>query len=81
MVNEETLLFMSQIHEKDLGHITFDLVSIPHEVILGIPWLEKVNSSIDWNFRKITIGKEKSKKFTPKQRKTPMIEICKISQK
>ena len=47
MVKEETLLLMSQIHGKDLGRITFDLVSIPYEVILGIPWLEKVNPSID----------------------------------
>ena len=72
---------MSQIHGKDLGSITFDLVSIPHEVILGIPGLEKVNPSIDWNSRKITIGKEKSRKSTTKQGKTPIIEICKISQK
>ena len=81
MVKEETLPLMSQIHGKDLGCITFDLVSIPHEVILGIPWLEKVNPSIDWNSQKITIGKEKSKKSTPKQGKTLMIEICKLSQK
>ena len=72
---------MSQIHGKDLGRITFDLVSIQHEVILGIPWLEKANPSIDWNSQKITIGKKKSKKSTPKQGKTPIIEICKISQK
>ena len=81
MVKEETLPLMSQIHGKDLGRITIDLVSIPHEVILGIPWLEKVNPSIDWNSQKITIGKKKSKKSTPKQGKTPMIEICEISQK
>ena len=81
MVKEETLPLMSQIHGKNLGRITFDLVSISHKVILGIPWLEKVNPSIDWNSQKITIGKEKSKKSTPKQGKTPMIEICKISQK
>ena len=81
MVKKETLLLISQIHKKDLGRITFDLVSIPHEVILGIPWLEKVNPSIDWNSQKITIGKEKSKKSTPKQGKAPMIEICKLSQK
>ena len=81
MVKEETLPLMSQIHGKDLGRITFDLMSIPHEVILGIPWLEKVNPSIDWNSQKITIGKVKSKKSTPKQGKTPMIEICKLSQK
>ena len=81
MVKEETLPLMSQIHRKNLGRIIFDLVSIPHEVKLGIPWLEKVNPSIDWNSQKITIGKEKSKKSTLKQRKTPMIEICKISQK
>ena len=81
MVKKETLPLMSQIHGKDLGRITFDLVSIPHEVILGIPWLEKVNPSIDWNSQKITIGKVKSRKSTPKQGKTPMIEICKISQK
>ena len=81
MVKKETLPLMSQIHGKDLGRITFDLVSIPYEVILGIPWLEKVNPSIDWNSQKITIGKEKSKKCTPKQGKTPMIEICKLSQK
>ena len=81
MVKEETLSLMSQIHGKDLGRITFDLVSVPHEVILGIPWLEKVNPSIDWNSQKITIEKEKSKKSTPKQGKTPMIEVCKISQK
>ena len=81
MVKEETLPLMSQIHGKNLGRITFDLVSIPHEVILGTPWLEKVNPSIDWNSQKITIGKEKSKKSTPKQGKTLMIEICKLSQK
>ena len=81
MVKKETLPLISQIHGKDLGRITFDLVSIPHEVILEIQWLEKVNPSIDWNSRKITIGKEKSKKSTPKQGKTPMIEICKLSQK
>ena len=81
MVKEETLPLMSQIHGKDLGRITFDLVSISYEVILGIPWLEKVNPSIDWNSQKITIGKKKSKKSTPKQGKTPMIEICKLSQK
>ena len=49
IVKEETLPLMSQIHGKDLERITFDLVSISHEVILGIPWLEKVNPSIDWN--------------------------------
>ena len=81
MVKEKTLPLMSQIHGKDLGRITFDLVSIPHKVIFGIPWLEKVNPSIDWNSQKITIGKEKSRKSTPKQEKTPMIKICKISQK
>ena len=78
MVKKETLSLMSQIHGKDLEHITFDLVSISHEIILGIPWLQKVNPSIDWNSRKITTGKEKSSKSTPKQGKTPMIEICKI---
>ena len=81
MVKEETLPLISQIHGKDLGRIIFDLVSISHEVILGIPWLVKVNPSIDWNSQKITIGKEKSKKSTPKQGKTPMIEICKLLQK
>ena len=81
MVKEETLPLMSQIHGKDLERITFDLVSIPHEVILGIPWLEKVNPSIDRNSQKVTIEKEKSRKSTPKQGKTPMIEICKLSQK
>ena len=81
MVKEETLPLMSQIHEKDLRHITFDLVSISHEAILGIPWLEKVNPSIDWNSLKITIGKVKSRKSTPKQGKTPIIEIGKLSQK
>ena len=81
MVKEETPPLISQIHGKDLGRITFDLVSIPHEVILGISWLEKVNPSIDWISQKITIGKEKSRKSTPKQGKTPMIKICKLSQK
>ena len=41
MVKEETLPLMSQIHGKNLRRLTFDLVSIPHEVILGILWLEK----------------------------------------
>ena len=79
MVKKETLPLMSQIHGKDLGRIIFNLVSIPHEVILKIPWLEKVNPNIDWNSRKITIGKGKSRKSTPKKEKTPMIEICEIS--
>ena len=81
MVKEETPSLISQIHGKVLGRITCDLVSIPHKVILGIPWLEKVNPSIDWNSQKITIGKKKSKKSTFKQGKTPIIEICKLLQK
>ena len=81
MVKEKTVPLMSQIHGKDLGRITFDLVPIPHEVILGIPWLGKVNLCIDWNSQKITIGKEKLRKSTPKQEKTPMIEICNLLQK
>ena len=47
MVKVETLPLMNQIHGKDLERITFDLVSISHEIILGISWLEKINSSID----------------------------------
>ena len=31
----------------------FDLVQIPHEVILELPWLEKQNPRIDWRRRQL----------------------------
>ena len=64
MVNEETSPLETQVNGKGLGQTTFDLVSIPHEVILGISWLEATNPSIDWNARRITFGRRNPKKLT-----------------
>ena len=47
MVKTETPSLRCQIQGKDLGQAVFDLVSIPQDVILGMPWLEKVNPRID----------------------------------
>ena len=47
MVKTETPPLKCQIQGRDLGQAIFDLVSISQDVILGMPWLEKVNSRID----------------------------------
>ena len=47
MVKTKTPLLRCQIQGKDLGQAVFDLVSIPQDVILKMPWLEKVNPRID----------------------------------
>ena len=47
MVKKETPSIRALINGKNLGQTVFDLVSILHEAILGILWLEKINLSID----------------------------------
>ena len=47
MVKKKTLLLRAQINSKDLGRTVFNLVSILHKAILGIPCLEKTNPTID----------------------------------
>ena len=47
MVKTETLSLRCQIQGSNLGQLVFYLVSIPQDIILGILWLEKVNSRID----------------------------------
>ena len=65
MIKKETLLLRAQTNGKDLRQTVFDLVSIPHKAILGIPWLEETNPSINWRTRRITFGKKNPGKPTP----------------
>ena len=58
MVKTETLPLRCQIQGRDLGQAVFDLVLIPQDVILGMPWLEKVNPRIDWTLRKVIFKKK-----------------------
>ena len=60
----------AQINGKDLGQIVFDLVSISHKAILGIPWLEKINPSIDKHTQKITLKRKNSGKSTFQHKET-----------
>ena len=79
MVKKEILHLETQIKGKDLKKTLFDLVSIPHKVILGIPWLEKTNPSIDWHMQRITFRRKSLKKPTHKM--VRRMKICEVSQK
>ena len=58
MVKTETPPLRCQIQGGDLGQAVFDLISIPHNVVLGMPWLEKVNPRIDWMLKKVIFKKK-----------------------
>ena len=58
MVKTKTPPLRCQMQGKDLGQAVFDLVSIPQDVILGMPWLEKVNPRIDWTLKKVILEKK-----------------------
>ena len=58
MVKIETLPLRCQIQGKDLEQAVFDLISIPQDVMLGMPWLEKVNPRIDWMLKKVIFKKK-----------------------
>ena len=58
MVKIETLPLRCQIQGKDLGQAVFDLISIPQDVMLGMPWLEKVSPRIDWMLKKVIFKKK-----------------------
>ena len=46
-VMKETKSLRLSVHGTMIRTEKFDLVQIPHEVILGLPWLEKQNPRID----------------------------------
>ena len=50
-VMKETKSLRLSVHSMTIRTEEFDLVWIPHEVILGLPWLEKQNPRIDWRRR------------------------------
>ena len=83
MVKAETPPLRYQIQRKDLGQAVFDLVSISQDVILGMPWLEKVNPRIDWTLRKVILKKKDTMEKTqaPEREGAQRVEICKISSK
>ena len=64
MVKTKTLHLRNQIQGKDLGQALFDLVSIRQDVILGMPWLEKVNPWIDWTSKKVIFKKKNTMRKT-----------------
>ena len=80
MVKTKPSPLRCQIQGKDLGQAVFDLVSILQDVILGMPWLEKVNPRIDWTLRKVifkkkdTMGKTRALEREGAQK----VKICKI---
>ncbi len=61
MVNEESEWITDQVHIKaiileDSQELTFDVLnSIKYDVILGMPWLRKKNSRIDWISKELYI--------------------------
>ena len=52
-VTKETKSLRLSVHSMTIRTEEFDLVQIPHEVILGLPWLEKQNPRIDWRRRQL----------------------------
>ena len=64
MVKTETPPLRCQIQGRNLGQAVFDLVSILQDVILGMPWLKKVNPRIDWTLRKVIFKKKNIMKKT-----------------
>ena len=64
MVKTETPPLRCQIQGKNLEQAVFDLVSILQDVILGMPWLEKVNPRIDWTSRKVIFKKKDTMRKT-----------------
>ena len=52
-VTKETKSLRLSVHGTMIRTEKFNLVQIPHEVILGLPWLEKQNPRIDWKRRQL----------------------------
>ena len=52
-VTKETKSLRLSVHGMMIGTEEFNLVQIPHKVILGLLWLEKQNSRIDWRRRQL----------------------------
>jgi aspartyl protease len=40
-------------------------------MVLGMPWLQKINPNVDWKNRKVTLRKKKAKKNKRKSKTTP----------
>ena len=80
MVKTKTPPLRCQMQGKDLGQAVFDLVTILQDVILGMPWLEKVNSKIDWTLRKVIFKKKDTmgKTQAPERGGAQRIDICEI---
>ena len=52
-VMKETKSLRLSVHGMTIRTEEFNLVWIPHKVILGLPWLEKQNPRIDWRRRQL----------------------------
>ena len=80
MVKTKTPPLRCQIQGKDLGQAIFDLVSIPQDVILRMPWLKKVNLRIDWMLKKVIFKKKDTlrKTWAPEREGAQRVKICKI---
>ena len=58
MVKSKTPLLRCHIQGKDLEQAIFDLILILQDVVLEMPWLEKVNPRIDWTSKKVIFKKK-----------------------
>ena len=56
-VTKETKNLRLCVDSTTIGSEEFDLVQIPHEVILGLPWLESQNPRINWKRRHLVFPK------------------------
>ncbi len=75
-VTEETPPLEIQAQGRSLGKIGFDCVSIPHDIILGLPWLAECNPDIDWAKRRVTLKRAREEKTQPQQKATLPAEEC-----
>ena len=53
-------------------HIALDVSTITHDIILGLPWFEKHNPTIDWETRTLSFDSDQCKAhISPRNHSTP----------
>jgi hypothetical protein len=88
LIDVRTTHVIFEMQEGHMEYITFDVAPIgKHEVILGMPWMEKHNPTIDWKKRTLSFDRCKYKcaftvrtgRLRPIPGKSPE-EVCATSQ-
>jgi hypothetical protein len=76
LVDMETAPLHVEIHNLPPESIIFDITGIAkHQLILGIPWLKKVNPRIDWNAGQLFPNIANTEKSEP-EKETPRRDLA-----